>query len=103
MVVYIHWGRELLLNPAPYQLHITQHLVSLGVHVIIGSHSHVLQQHFYHDNKVVAISLGNFIFPPGRTAGGNNPVILIYYKNSNNNIYLYRKEREKNYNIINIK
>ena len=51
--------------------------MSLGVHVIIGSHSHVLQQHFYHDNKAVTFCLGNFLFPPGRTPGGNNPVMYM--------------------------
>ena len=71
----MHWGKELSLQPRPYQLHITKHLVSLGVQVIIGSHPHVLQPHCIHGNKLVAYSLGNFLFPPSRTPGGNNPVM----------------------------
>lgn len=73
IVVYMHWGKELALQPRPYQLHITKHLMSLGVQVIIGSHPHVLQPHCIHGNKLVAYSLGNFLFPPSRTPGGNNP------------------------------
>lgn len=76
IVVFMHWGRELLLGPLPYQLHITKHLLSLGVHMIIGSHPHVLQPHWMtNDNKLIAYSLGNFLFPPLRPIGGNNPVM----------------------------
>ena len=74
VVVFMHWGKELLPGPLPYQLHITKHLVSLGVQVIIGSHPHVLQPHSIHDNTVIAYSLGNFLFPPSRLLGGNDPV-----------------------------
>ncbi|XP_078372089.1 capsule biosynthesis protein CapA-like [Oculina patagonica] len=73
IVVFMHWGKELLLEPLPYQLHITKHLVSLGVQVIIGSHLHVLQRHCIHGNKFVTYSLGNFLFPPTRLLGGNDP------------------------------
>ncbi|KAL9967851.1 hypothetical protein ACROYT_G026149 [Oculina patagonica] len=74
IVVFMHWGRELLLGQLPYQLHITEHLMSLGVQVIIGSHPHVLQSHWMtKDNKLVAYSLGNFLFPPMRPLGGNDP------------------------------
>ena len=75
IVVYMHWGKELSLQPRPYQLHITKHLVSLGVQVLIGSHPHVLQPHCVHGNKLIAYSLGNFMFPPSRTPGGNDPVM----------------------------
>ena len=70
----MHWGKELFLQPQSYQIHITKHLVSLGVQVIIGSHPHVLQPHCIQGNKLIAYSLGNFLFPPSRTPGGNNPV-----------------------------
>jgi len=75
IVVFMHWGEELIRGPLPYQLHITRHLMSLGVQVIIGSHPHVLQPHWMtNDKKLVAYSLGNFLFPPMRPAGGNMPV-----------------------------
>lgn len=80
IVVFMHWGKELLLEPLPYQLHITKHLVSLGVQVIIGSHPHVLQRHCIHGNKFVTYSLGNFLFPPTRLLGGNDPVSKIKIK-----------------------
>ena len=70
----MHWGKELLFEPLPYQLHITKHLVSLGVQVIIGSHPHVLQPYCIHGNAIIAYSLGNFLFPSTRLLGGNDPV-----------------------------
>ncbi|XP_078372030.1 capsule biosynthesis protein CapA-like [Oculina patagonica] len=73
IVVYMHWGKERFIEPLSHQLHIAKHLVSLGVQVIIGSHPHMLQPHCIYGNKLIAYSLGNFLFPPSRTLGGNNP------------------------------
>ena len=78
VVVYIHWGRELFLKPVPYQLQVTDHLLSLGVHLIIGSHSHVIQPHSIHGNRLVKFGLGNFFFPPARVPGGNDPVMYPF-------------------------
>ncbi|XP_078377998.1 capsule biosynthesis protein CapA-like [Oculina patagonica] len=75
IVVYIHYGEELYLRPLPYQLHINKHLMSLGVQIIIGAHPHVLQPHYIKENKLVAYSLGNFIFHPKETFGGSNPKV----------------------------
>ena len=63
MVVFMHYGQERSLGPRPYQLRINKHLMSLGVHVIIGSHPHVVQPHCVtKDNKLISYSLGNFLF-----------------------------------------
>ena len=75
IIAFIHFGAELHRRALPYQIHITKHLMSLGVQVIIGAHPHVLQQHCLHDNKLVAYSLGNFLFYPRRPWSAANPVI----------------------------
>ena len=75
IVVFMHYGQERSLGPRPYQHRINKHLMSLGVHVIIGSHPHVLQPHCVtEDNKLISYSLGNFLFHPNRPEGGSNPV-----------------------------
>ena len=75
IVVFMHYGQERCSGPRPYQHRINKHLMSLGVHMIIGSHPHVLQPHCVtEDNKLIAYSLGNFLFHPNRPVGGNNPV-----------------------------
>ena len=48
--------------------------MSLGVQIIIGAHPHVLQPHYIKDNKLIAYSLGNFLFHPKETMAGNDPV-----------------------------
>ena len=74
MVVLMHYGDELNLRPLLYQLHINKHLMSLGVHMIIGSHPHVLQPYTVRGNRLIANSLGNFLFYPNRPPSGSDPV-----------------------------
>ncbi|XP_074624090.1 capsule biosynthesis protein CapA-like [Acropora palmata] len=72
IAVLIHFGQELQIEPFPYQGRIVKRLISLGVQIIIGAHPHVLQPHCFHNNTLVAYSLGNFLFHPRRTAGASN-------------------------------
>ena len=71
----MHWGKEFYMQPMNSQLRIAKELRSLGSHVIIGSHSHVLQPHCYHDSDVVAFSLGNFQYA-WFVPGGNVSALL---------------------------
>ncbi|KAJ7355054.1 hypothetical protein OS493_028269 [Desmophyllum pertusum] len=75
IVVYMHYGQECYLGPLPYQHRINKHLMSLGVQMIIGSHPHVIQPHCLHDNKLIAYSLGNFLFQPNRPPSGLDPKV----------------------------
>ena len=77
MVVLMH-GDELNVRPLPYQHRINKHLMSLGVHMIIGSHPHVLQPHTARVNRLIANSLGNFLFYPNRPPAGSHPVSQQY-------------------------
>ena len=43
MVVYIHWGDEYRLAANKKQIEIAQQLCNLGVDVIVGGHSHVVE------------------------------------------------------------
>ena len=43
LVMFIHWGDEYRLSPNSYQKQIAQKLCDLGIDVIIGGHSHVVQ------------------------------------------------------------
>ena len=74
----MHFGLELYRRPVPYQLRISKHLTSLGVQVIIGAHPHVLQPHCLHDNKLVAYSLGNFLFYPVQPFSAVEPVMCYH-------------------------
>ena len=75
----IHFGDELQIEPHPYQRRIVKHLISLGVQIIIGAHPHVLQPHCFHNNTLVAYSLGNFLFYPRRVPGASQLVICFVF------------------------
>ncbi|XP_020917057.2 uncharacterized protein LOC110254415 [Exaiptasia diaphana] len=64
VVVSMHWGKEYYTNLTETQLHHYVHLKNLGVHLIIGSHPHVLQGHTATKSFLTAFSLGNFLFEP---------------------------------------
>lgn len=61
-IVYIHWGRELEDQPQEADRAIAYQLIDAGADLIIGAHPHVLQGMEWYNGKLIAYSLGNFIF-----------------------------------------
>jgi poly-gamma-glutamate capsule biosynthesis protein CapA/YwtB (metallophosphatase superfamily) len=66
VVVQLHWGTELETIPDSSQIAFAHRIIESGADLIVGHHPHVLQGIEYYRKKVVAYSLGNFIF------GGNS-------------------------------
>ena len=69
IVVFMHWGTEYCPQMNHLQEQIARQLTSLGVHLVIGCHPHVMQPYSYHDNQFVAYSLGNLLFAHEMTPG----------------------------------
>ena len=61
LVVSMHWGTEYANQPNAKQKEIAAYLASLGVDIIIGTHTHSVQPIEYIDGALVIYSLGNFI------------------------------------------
>lgn len=61
LIVSMHWGDEYQLQPNARQKEIAAYLASLGVDIIIGTHTHSVQPIEYIDGTLVLYSLGNFI------------------------------------------
>lgn len=63
VIVAMHWGNEYSFDVSESQSNIANHLSSLGVDIIIGTHSHVVQPvEYINDGKTLVIySLGNII------------------------------------------
>jgi poly-gamma-glutamate synthesis protein (capsule biosynthesis protein) len=61
LIVSMHWGDENQLQPNARQKEIAAYLASLGVDIIIGTHTHSVQPIEYIDGTLVLYSLGNFI------------------------------------------
>jgi poly-gamma-glutamate capsule biosynthesis protein CapA/YwtB (metallophosphatase superfamily) len=63
LFVFIHWGVEKNNLPEEWQRRFARDMIDAGADGIIGSHPHVLQGFEYYQDKPIAYSLGNFLFP----------------------------------------
>ncbi len=62
VVVYIHWGRELLPIATPTMRKLANDYIDAGADVIIGTHPHVFGPVEIIKDKPVFFSIGNFLF-----------------------------------------
>ena len=78
VVVYYHAGVEMDPNPSQLERNIARVAFKSGASLVVGAHPHVLQTTSRHGHRLVAYSLGNFVFDmngparptrhPGRSA-----------------------------------
>ncbi len=66
VIINFHWGLEKENYPGEDQIEFAHKVVDYGADLIIGHHPHVLQGIELYKGKIIAYSLGNFIF------GGNS-------------------------------
>jgi poly-gamma-glutamate capsule biosynthesis protein CapA/YwtB (metallophosphatase superfamily) len=76
VVVYFHWGTELATTPDSRQKRLADLAFRAGATIVLGAHPHVLQPVQRGGSKLVAWSLGNFVFP-ARSAGTTATGILL--------------------------
>lgn len=62
LTIMLHWGEEFINFPSQSQVELAHDLIDGGCDLIIGSHSHVFQGVEQYHGKVIAYSLGNFVF-----------------------------------------
>ena len=62
VVVYLHWGTELVGCPTADQQSLARKLVTAGADAVVGSHAHVLLGGGYLGDTYVHYGLGNFVF-----------------------------------------
>ena len=72
MIVSFHWGEEYAPEPSPLQECLAQLTIDHGAHLVLGHHSHCLQRVEVYQERLIAYSLGNFVFggslsPPKET------------------------------------
>ncbi|MFH0952475.1 MAG: CapA family protein [Patescibacteria group bacterium] len=61
-IVSIHWGGEYQSHSNQVQQELAHQLIDNGADLILGHHSHVLQETELYKDKLIFYSLGNFIF-----------------------------------------
>lgn len=62
IIVYIHWGKEKELLSNEEQKKLAHTFVNVGADLVVGSHSHTIQEIEYYNGVPIIYSLGNFIF-----------------------------------------
>lgn len=62
LIVAVHWGDEYAETPSTYQRKVAHELIDGGVDMVVGHHPHVLQGIESYNGKLIAYSLGNFLF-----------------------------------------
>ena len=76
VVVWFHWGVELETAAERPQQELAAAALAAGATVVLGAHPHVLQPVTRDGRKLVAWSLGNFVFPSGAPQTTSTGVLL---------------------------
>lgn len=78
VVVYVHWGTELRTRPGAKQKALAKAALAAGADVVLGAHPHVLQPIVtYAGGRLLAYSLGNFVFNPGSDVAKQTAALAI--------------------------
>ena len=62
IVISLHWGEEFVDYPSSPQIDLARKIIDCGADIILGHHSHMIQGVEKYKGKIIAYSLGNFIF-----------------------------------------
>lgn len=74
IVVAIHWGQELDLEPRPDDVERTRAMIEAGADIVFGHHAHRLQPFEIVGDRPVFWGLGNFVWPRITDAGAESAV-----------------------------
>jgi poly-gamma-glutamate capsule biosynthesis protein CapA/YwtB (metallophosphatase superfamily) len=78
VIVYLHWGIELLDRPTVEQIEQAHQLIEAGADAVIGHHPHVVQAVERYKGKYIFYSLGNFIFDSQHYATSQGVVVEFF-------------------------
>lgn len=90
VIVSCHWGEELRETPKKYQIELAHKMIDAGADIILGHHPHVVQGIEIYKNRLIAYSLGNFIFGSYSKSSKVSMILKI----------LWEEEKLKDYQII---
>jgi poly-gamma-glutamate capsule biosynthesis protein CapA/YwtB (metallophosphatase superfamily) len=62
VIVYPHWGQEYTAKPNADQVRVAHALIDAGADMIIATHPHWVQGAEIYKGRLIAYSLGNFVF-----------------------------------------
>lgn len=77
VIVFLHWGTELVKCPTPVQRDLAAKLTEAGADVVVGSHAHILLGGGYSGTAYVQYGLGNFAFYNWGPETGSTGVLTL--------------------------
>lgn len=80
VIVSFHWGAELLTAAKDYQIELGHHAIDWGADLVLGHHPHVLQEVEVYKGRVIAYSLGNFVFGSESNRTNSSIILLLTFQ-----------------------
>ncbi len=80
LVVSFHWGAELMTAAKDYQIELGRQAIDWGADLVLGHHPHVLQELEVYKGRLIAYSLGNFIFGSESNRTNTSMILLCTFK-----------------------
>jgi len=80
VVVSFHWGAELMTTAKDYQRELGRLSIDWGADLVLGHHPHVLQELELYRGRLIAYSLGNFVFGSESDKTNTSIILLCTFK-----------------------
>lgn len=80
VVVSFHWGAEVMFAAKDYQVALGRKAVDWGADLVLGHHPHVLQELEVYKGRLIAYSLGNFVFGSESSRTNTSIILLCTFK-----------------------
>jgi poly-gamma-glutamate capsule biosynthesis protein CapA/YwtB (metallophosphatase superfamily) len=93
VVAYFHWGAERASRPSGHQRALGQAALDAGADVVLGAHPHVLQPFRLRNRRLVAWSLGNFVFPAFSPGTQRTGILRVALARDGVRSYRFRRAR----------
>ena len=80
VVVSFHWSGELVTEPREYQEWHGRKVIDAGADLVFGHHPHVLQGIEVYKGKIIAYSLGDFVFGSGSESKHTGAILRVTFR-----------------------
>ncbi len=80
VIVSFHWGAELMTTAKDYQIELGHHAIDWGADLVLGHHPHVLQEIELYKGRLIAYSLGNFVFGSESNNTNSSMILLLSFQ-----------------------
>jgi poly-gamma-glutamate synthesis protein (capsule biosynthesis protein) len=80
VIVSFHWGAELMSTAKDYQKDLGRKAIDWGADLVLGHHPHILQELEVYRGRLIAYSLGNFVFGSESDKTNSSIILLCTFK-----------------------